>query len=210
MLALNRLSRIFILVLALLAANVAHAQIVKFVDKNGVTNYTNVRKAIPAGVRQQNVMPYCFACAPVSAVNFGNIPLKLDQYDAEIKEAAKSYGVDEALIRAVIHAESAFDRFAISSSGAQGLMQLMPATQERYGVINPFSARDNIFGGTAYLRFLLDTFNNDARLVTAGYNAGHGAVMRWSGIPPYAETVVYVERVRILKDRYQKALVPIS
>jgi soluble lytic murein transglycosylase-like protein len=192
------------LCLGMTLSSAAWAQIVKFTDKNGVVNYTNVRKAIPAGARAERVMAFCYACSPVSAVNFQNVPLKLDQYDAEIREAATLYGVDIALIRAVIHAESAFDRFAISSSGAQGLMQLMPATQERYGVINPFSARENILGGTAYLRFLLDTFNSDIRLVSAGYNAGHGAVMRFGGVPPYDETQVYVERVRILKERYGK------
>jgi soluble lytic murein transglycosylase-like protein len=203
--------RAYCLILLMLVAGApAHAQIIKFVDKNGVVNYTNVRKAVPAGTRTEHVIPFCYACSPTSTVNFSNVPLKLDQYDAEIAEAAKLYNVDIALIRAVIHAESAFDRFAISSSGAQGLMQLMPATQERYGVINPFSARENIMGGTAYLRFLLDTFNNDTRLVTAGYNAGHGAVMRYSGVPPFQETLVYVERVKILQDRYQKATQPLS
>lgn len=201
---------LIVLAFCLVSAVSVQAQIVKFVDANGVVNYTNVQKAIPRGTHAQRVMPFCFACSPISSVNFSNVPLKLEQYDAEIKEAARLHQVDEALIRAVMHAESAFDRFAISSSGAQGLMQLMPATQERYGVINPFNARENIMGGTAYLRFLIDTFNNDTRLVSAGYNAGHGAVMRYSGVPPFQETLVYVERVKILKDRYRKASGPIS
>ena len=113
--------------------------------------------------------------------------------------------VDPALIRAVIHAESAFNVNALSSKGAQGLMQLMPGTAKDMGVTNAFDARQNIEGGVKYLARLMATFNGDVQLATAAYNAGPGNVKRYNGIPPYAETEVYVERVSILYQRYQNA-----
>ncbi|WP_300497719.1 lytic transglycosylase domain-containing protein, partial [uncultured Methylophaga sp.] len=106
------------------------------------------------------------------------------------------------LVRAVIHAESAFNAKALSKKGAQGLMQLMPGTAKDLGVTNAFDVQQNIEGGVKYLAGLLNTFDGDIKLATAAYNAGPGAVKRFKGIPPYAETEVYVERVGILHQRY--------
>jgi len=96
----------------------------------------------------------------------------------------------------VIRAESEFDVFAVSSKGAQGLMQLMPATARRFGVTDPFDPRQNIFAGTQFLRILLDLFDGDVALALAGYNAGENAVRRYKGIPPYRETRGYVTKVQ--------------
>ena len=116
-------------------------------------------------------------------------------YDAAIAEAADTYGLDPNLIRAIIHAESAFNPFAVSSAGALGLMQLMPAMAEEMNVDNPFDPRQNILGGSRYLRDLLALHHGNVDLAVASYNAGPGAVARYRGIPPYRETRNYVKTV---------------
>jgi hypothetical protein len=120
------------------------------------------------------------------------------QFDAHIAAAASVYGVSADLVRAVIQVESEFDHLAVSSKGAQGLMQLMPFTARRFAVSDPFDPRQNIFGGVQFLRLLLDLFNGDVTLALAGYNAGENAVQRWRGVPPYKETRGYVQKVRAL------------
>lgn len=147
----------------------------------------------------------CYACNPDSPINWYSIALNTNAYRDEVKQLATQYQIDPALVRAVIHAESAFKVNALSNKGAQGLMQLMPGTAKDMGVINAFDARQNIEGGVKYLAWLLESFNGDIKLATAAYNAGPGAVKRYKGIPPYAETEVYVERVGILHQRYKNA-----
>lgn len=147
----------------------------------------------------------CYACNPDSPINWYSIALNTNAYRDEVKQLATKYQIDPALVRAVIHAESAFKVNALSNKGAQGLMQLMPGTAKDMGVINAFDARQNIEGGVKYLAWLLESFNGDIKLATAAYNAGPGAVKRYNGIPPYAETEVYVERVGILHQRYKNA-----
>jgi hypothetical protein len=120
------------------------------------------------------------------------------EYDPHIQAAASVHGVSVDLIRAVIQAESEFDPFAVSSKGAQGLMQLMPFTARRFGVSDPFDPRQNIMGGVQYLRFLLDMFQGDVALAVAGYNAGENAVARYRGIPPFKETQGYVQKIQVL------------
>ncbi len=112
-----------------------------------------------------------------------------------INAAAEKFNVDADLIKAVIKAESNFDADAVSSSGALGLMQLMPATAESLGVDDPLDPAQNINGGTKYLHRLLDKYNNNVTLAVAAYNAGPGAVDKYGGIPPYSETQTYVKRV---------------
>ncbi|AUX41372.1 murein transglycosylase [Sorangium cellulosum] len=128
---------------------------------------------------------------------------RFSRYDAWIRQAAALYQIPEELVRAVIKCESDYDPRAVSPVGAQGLMQLMPETALRMQVRDAFDARENIFGGTRYLRILANLFNGDLDLTIAGYNAGEGAVMRYGGIPPYEETQAYVTRVRTYYARYR-------
>ena len=112
-----------------------------------------------------------------------------------IQEAAQKYGLAPQLIEAVIRAESGFKVDAVSVAGAQGLMQLMPATAKDLGVTNPFDIRQNIDGGTRYLRQMFDLFDGDARLALSAYNAGPGNVQKYGGDVPFPETRRYVARV---------------
>ena len=119
-----------------------------------------------------------------------------DAIDHHVRQAAERYDLPPELIRAVIQAESNFDPAAVSLAGAQGLMQLMPATAEMLGVNNPFDIGQNIDGGARYLRQMLDRFEGELPLALAAYNAGPGAVERHGGtVPPYRETTRYVDRV---------------
>ncbi|XAH24309.1 lytic transglycosylase domain-containing protein [Xylophilus sp. GW821-FHT01B05] len=124
-------------------------------------------------------------------------------YAALAQDAAQRTGLDAPLIRAVMHAESAFNATAVSPKGAQGLMQLMPATAALYGVQDAYDPRQNVLAGASHLRYLLQRFGQDIPLALAAYNAGEGAVERYDRrIPPYAETRGYVERVLALRERY--------
>lgn len=117
-------------------------------------------------------------------------------FDAMIYEAATLHGLDPCLIVSVMRAESGFNRMAVSPKGASGLMQLMPATAERFGVRNIFDPRENILAGSKYLRWLLERFDGDVRLALAGYNAGEGAVEFYGNrIPPFLETQNYVRTI---------------
>ena len=129
--------------------------------------------------------------------------LNLTAYRHEVDEAALRWGVDPSIVRAVIHAESAFNPKAVSPKGAQGLMQLMPATATRFDVEDAFDAAQNIDGGVQYLAWLADRYDNELTLVAAAYNAGEGAVDRYGGVPPYRETRNYVAKVTGLADRYR-------
>ena len=150
-------------------------------------------------------METCYACGALPGVNFGTIRLNTDAYRSEISAAAAQFGVEEAVVRAIIHAESAYSPHALSRVGAQGLMQLMPATARRFGVANAFDPAQNIRGGVQYLGWLLKRFKGDLTLAAAGYNAGEGAVDKYKGVPPYAETQRYVQRVAVLAERYRGA-----
>lgn len=137
-----------------------------------------------------------------------NNRLFLTQFTDYISEASYRFGVEEALIRSIIHAESAFRITAKSNKKAQGLMQLIPATAARFGVKDVYNPYQNIQGGAEYLAWLLKRYNGDIRLAAAGYNAGEGAVDRFGGIPPYKETQNYVVKVVGLLYQYRNFTSP--
>lgn len=127
---------------------------------------------------------------------------KVAKWQSLIDEASQKYGVDKNLISAVIVQESAGNQFAVSKAGAKGLMQLMDSTARTLGVHNSFNPRLNIMGGTKYLRDMLDKYNDNEELALASYNAGPGAVDKYNGVPPYAETQNYVKSVSKLKSLF--------
>ena len=172
----------------LVAAAQAQAQIYTRVNANGVIEATNVPDE--PGFR----LTYPGKGTLIHSRGFRMA--YHGEYDNHILDAGAAHGVSSELIKAVIQAESEFDRLAVSSKGAQGLMQLMPGTARRFGVSDPFDPRQNIFGGVQYLRFLLDMFNGNVALALAGYNAGENAVTRYGGIPPYRETQNYVDKIQ--------------
>lgn len=131
---------------------------------------------------------------------------QLDKFPAQFRSAAKAHGLDDAWLRAIAHAESGFDPRAVSSKGAQGVMQLMPQTAKEYGVADPFSSSESIDAGARHLKSLLKRYQGDLTLAAAAYNAGIGTVARYGGVPPYAETQEYVAKVTALYDLYLRAL----
>ena len=186
-------------------AKVTRGAVYKY-ERDGVVHYTNVPQP---GTGAQMLFSYvetCYACGLLPGVDFGSVRLNMDAYSGEVKAAAAEFGVEEAVVRAIIHAESAFRPNAVSHAGAQGLMQLIPATAARFGVTDVFEPTQNIRGGVQYLAWLLKRYNGDLTLAAAGYNAGEGAVDRHGGVPPYDETQRYVQRVGQLADRYRGAL----
>lgn len=188
------------------AGRVLRGAVYRF-ERDGVTHYTNVR---PRGAKSTQLLfsyiESCYACGTLTGVNFGNVRLNTSAFTSEIRAAASQFGVEEAVVRAIIHAESSYRPNAISHAGAQGLMQLIPATASRFGVSDPFDPAQNIRGGVRYLAWLMKRYESNLTLVAAAYNAGEGAVDRNGGVPPYSETQRYVQRVGQLADRYRSAL----
>ena len=131
---------------------------------------------------------------------------KLDSFKPEFRSAARATGVDEAWLRAIAHAESYYAADAVSVKGAKGVMQLMPDVIGDYHVQDPLSAKQSIMAGARHLKTLDDLYGGDRVLVAAAYNAGIGAVTQYGGVPPYAETRDYVEKVSALYARYRKAM----
>lgn len=213
MAALNRPSRSPSLVAACLAvlfgvgvAGEAHADIYSYVDENGVVHFSSNGKGdgryslyMKSTSKRTKGSKFTGKAVPPSDRSVE----RFTRYDKWIRQAATLYQLPEELVRAVIKVESDYDPRAVSSAGAQGLMQLMPQTATRMQVRDSFDPRENIFGGVRYLRILANLFNGDLDLTIAAYNAGEGAVGRYKGIPPYPETVDYVVRVRTFYSAYR-------
>ncbi|HKW93155.1 MAG TPA: lytic transglycosylase domain-containing protein [Methylomirabilota bacterium] len=160
----------------------------RLVDGEGVIHLTNV----PADPRYRGLP----GATTGTSVGWLRLPERSrGRYDIDIKETARQFGVSPALVEAVVKAESGFDPKAVSPKGAGGLMQLMPGTASTLGVLDRFDPRENIRGGVRHLRYLLDRYQGRVALAVAAYNAGEGAVEAYRGIPPFAETRQYVDRV---------------
>ena len=194
-----------LLLLLLIFPVALQADVYKWVDENGIVSFSNI--APPTNQNYQVLKFPCYASDPkCRSISWEKVPLNTHAFQSEIKAAAQYSAVEESLIRAIIHAESAYQPDAQSPKGAQGLMQLMPAIQQQLEVSDPFNPALNIGGGARYLSDLLLEFNGDIALTAAAYNAGSGAVRKYGGVPPFEETQEYVRRVRILYRRYQKVL----
>lgn len=191
------------------ADRVLRGAVYRVIKPDGSIEYTNVNPGRGRGGAVTMLFTYiatCVACNLHSTIDWNRVRLNLTAYAAAIRAASAESGVDEAFLRAVIHAESAFNPNALSLKGAQGLMQLMPGTASDMGVLDAFDAGQNIRGGARYLAQLLRIFGGNEQLAAAAYNAGPGAVQRYNGVPPYAETQVYVKRVGELRRRYGAAV----
>lgn len=185
-----------------LVAGTTHAgQIYVYKDNKGSTLLTN-RKSSDRSLTKVKVTYYADSNIH-SYRNWGSNEAAVlpsysrnkDAYNHIIKQAAQQHGVSEGLIKAVMHTESGFNVNARSPVGAQGLMQLMPATARRFNVSNAFDPQQNIMAGAKYLAWLTKRFNGNTSLVLASYNAGEGNVAKYGGIPPFKETQDYVRRV---------------
>ena len=190
-----------------LGAGPALADIYMYKDERGVVHFTN----IPNGdkryrmVRKEETTSAYTRAAGLPQYVLPTAEL-IRQYSSIIETAAKTHGVETALVHAVITAESGYNPRAVSRAGAQGIMQLMPDTARRFGVQNSFDASQNIHGGVKYLRELLTMFNGNRELALAAYNAGENAVIRAGNrIPPYAETMHYVPKVLGFYRKFQTA-----
>jgi soluble lytic murein transglycosylase-like protein len=180
------------LLLSTLIPIVAKAdEIVVLVDENGRKIYVNATESSTGA----DWMTRSFRSTG-SAVS-GGIPASIDQL---VEQTANRYQVDPKLVHAIIRVESDYDPKAVSSKGAMGLMQLIPATAQRFGVANPFDPKQNLNGGVSYLKYLLNLFQGDLNLSLAAYNAGEHSVQRYGGIPAIPETQQYVRKVT---DIYQ-------
>jgi soluble lytic murein transglycosylase-like protein len=187
-------SKIVLFIAGLLASSLvaANPKIYTYLDDQGQRHYTDV----PDNNRYRLLV-----LSPQDRTASGDrydsqLLARATQYDSIIEHAAVSAAVEANLLRAVIVVESGFNSRAVSKRGAVGLMQLMPATASRFGVVNPYDPSQNVHAGAHYLKFLMDRFGQDVRLALAAYNAGEDAVDRNGGqIPPFSETMAYVPRV---------------
>lgn len=206
---LQRCAQILLLTSVILAMNAGAQTVYVYKDHNGHSVISDRKSNDP---RYELIRTYT-PIAPIQILKPEHYKLgkrKLTprdtQYDTIIFSLADSYQQDRALIKAIVQIESSFNPRALSPKGAQGLMQLMPATASSYKVSNPYDVRDNLRGGIAFFSDLMSRYENNVRLALAAYNAGETAVSRYQGIPPYPETQAYVEYVLKLHRNYQKHL----
>jgi soluble lytic murein transglycosylase-like protein len=196
----------------LVAPGTLRAELYVYTDSQGVTHFTNIKRTLPAGVNPKTTKGTRTTKTPKKKNTYNwkdkrGILQKVHKvgiktYDPIIIEAAQYYSLPPSLVKAVIATESSFNPTVTSHAGAQGLMQLMPATAREMQINNVFDPRQNIFGGTRYLRVMANRFDGSIRLTLAAYNAGPTAVKRAGGVPPYKETQKYVKRVLHLYHHY--------
>ncbi|MDZ7833145.1 MAG: lytic transglycosylase domain-containing protein [Desulfobacterales bacterium] len=169
------------------------AEIYTYVDENGVRHFSNAptsQRYRYAGPEIEDRIAYYSST---------------DTFDHYIRDAASLHGLDFALVKAVVQAESNFNPNAVSKAGAIGLMQIMPGNLAAFRLHDPYDPRANILAGTRYLKSLIKKFNHDLTLSLAAYNAGPAAVERYNGVPPYPETQKYVKRVMAYYNRYKNS-----
>lgn len=171
--------------LPLIAIVSAHADVYRYVDASGVVHFTNT----PTNTRYILYLK-----------DSGSLP----EFSEMIRRHSHSYRLEEALVKAVIKAESDYNPRAVSRKGALGMMQLLPSTARDMSVRDPLNPEENIRGGSRYLRLMLDQFDNNVELALAAYNAGPNAVKKHGGIPPYEETQTYVKRVKRYLQHYRQ------
>ena len=165
------------------------ADIYKYKDKNGKWHFTNIKSdsRYKLYIKAARENPDAF----------------IKKYDSIISQASEKFSLEPSLVKAVIKAESGFDHKAVSSKGAQGLMQLMPDTADEMAVDDPYNPEQNIFGGAKYLSRLMERYNNDVKLVLAAYNAGPERVDKYKGVPPFKETRTFITRVMDYYKEYK-------
>ncbi|GAB4294187.1 MAG: lytic transglycosylase domain-containing protein [Myxococcota bacterium] len=208
-------------VLTLLVASRANAEVYVYTDKDGNIEFTNVPKhkffkPLNSTLSSNRSQQFTRRTAPSENANDNNsfrhrgevslskIAKEIKKYYPTMKEASRLYKIPVSLIKAVIYAESAWDKDAVSPAGAQGLMQLMPATAKELGVTDPFDPYQNIMGGTLHLRRLANLFDGDVVLMIAGYNAGHNLVARLGKVPNIPETIDYTRKVLKMYRRFKQ------
>ena len=188
--------------LTVLMTGSALAAVYTFTDASGITHFTNV----PSDPRYAGMARTPLRVSAYKPVKTSSgYATASDRFTPLVQKVAREHSLDQALLQAMIAAESGFDPHAVSRKGAVGLMQLMPETARRYGVRNLYDPAENIQGGAKYLRDLMRKFNNDLSLTLAAYNAGEDAIIQYGNrIPPYRETLQYVPRVLTLYRQYQR------
>ncbi|MEW6408694.1 MAG: lytic transglycosylase domain-containing protein [Nitrospirota bacterium] len=195
-----------ILFVMLLLPSLSSGDIFKYVDEQGVIHFSNVptedkfKKVYPESSKKINSAVNTQRLGIKSSKIAATIPKSQTQitdtaFSEVIHNTSERYGIDPALVKAVIRAESNFNPYAVSQKGAQGLMQLMPRTSYELNVYNAFNPEENIDGGVRYLKYLLSQFNGNLPLSLAAYNAGPERVQQWKNIPPIKETQDYVRKV---------------
>ena len=180
---------IILMLSILISATLVNADIYCYVDSNGVSHFTNVAKSSKYKLYLRESKKK---------------RKKKGRYDSLIKEASLKYDIEFSLVKALIKVESNFKRKAVSKVGAMGLMQIMPANMRLLKIKNPFNPRQNIMGGTLYLKKMIKTFPGNLSFAIAAYNAGPASVQKYKGIPPYKETQNFVKRVMRYYSYYKK------
>ena len=202
-----KLSVVPVLLCAIICVQPVRADIYTYTGEGGAVSLSNVPTdhrysiLIPEKKQQAELAPDAAKSASIMASKI--------QYDGLVDEVAKTYGLESALLHAVITVESQYSPKAVSKKGAMGLMQLMPVVARHYGVADPLDPTQNLHGGAKHLRHLLRKFKNNRSLALAAYNAGEGRVARYGNqIPPYRETTDYVPRVLGFYKQYRKKPLP--
>jgi len=198
----SKVTLVFIFMFSLISMP-SQADIYKYVDKHGRVILTDK----PAHTGYKRLVKTWKGWEEAKLPKNFNWIKNQKKYDPTIRSVAKMYKLPHTLLHAVITAESSYNPNAISRAGAVGLMQLMPATAKQYGVSNRRDPKQNIYGGSRYLRYLLKLFKNDLTLALAAYNAGEGTVKKYGNkVPPYKETRNYVKKVIKYYKKYRGSM----